>query len=268
MEDPAAEEVVETKPPLVEDDDDDDDDAGTNPADTALEVSTLEEAPPELFGKIEALPTLLLDDMQKKTSKDVSNALKVLKGSLSDANEKNEEYAAEASLLGAPSIVILCMKKWAHKVSIQRYGCDCIKMLLCHQRTAIIKAKGMQLVLQTMERFPESVELQQRGTAALFNFFANYPSRPEEEQELLRPFIDSLGGLTVLVKAMERYPENTKLQVYGCGIVSNFSPVQEFHQAMKVTGALSAVAKAHENHPDEPSIKKRARRTMKTVLGS
>lgn len=238
------------------------------PADTALETATLEEMPSDLYGKIELIPQLLLEDMQMKTSKDVANALKALKGSLSDSNTNNEEYAAEACMLGAPSIVVLIMKKWAHKVSIQRYGCDCIKMLLCHERNAIIKAKGMQLVVTTMERFPESSELQQRASAALFNFFANISSRPEEERKKLTIFITELGGLTVLVKAMEAYPENTKLQQYCVGIVANFSPLKEFHQAMKESGALSAVAKAHENHPDDPSIKKRARRTMKTVLGS
>lgn len=237
-------------------------------SDNAMEVSTVEEAPPELFGKLEALPRLLLEDMQKRTSKDVSDAMIVLKGSLSDTNESNEEYAEEACLLGAPSIVILVMRKWAHKLSIQRYGCDCIKMLLCHQRIAIIKGKGMEVVLGTMEKFPESNELQQRGSAALFNFFANLSSRPEEEKERLFPFVTDLGGLVVLVRAMERFPENTKLQQYCCGILSNFAPMEDFHQAMKVTGALSAVAKAHENHPDDPSIKKRARRTMKLILGA
>ena len=167
-------------------------------AETVLETSTLEEAPPELFGKIEALPTLLLDDMQRKTSKDVAAALKVLKGSLSDSNDTNEAYAEEACLLGAPSIVILVMKRWAHKLSIQRYGCDCIKMLLCHKRIPIIKAQGMQVVLAAMEEFPDSNELQQRASAALFNFFANFTSRPDKETERLTPFVTDLGGLVVL----------------------------------------------------------------------
>lgn len=234
----------------------------------AMEDTTVEEAKSEHFGKIEYLPVLLLEEMQKNTSKDVAEAMKVLKGSLSDANEDNEAYAKEAFLLGAPSIVILIMKRWAHKLSVQRYGCDCIKMLLCHKRTPLIKAKGMEVVLATMEKFPESSELQQRGSAALSNFFASFGSRPEDEKERLTPFITDLGGLVVLVKAMEKFPDNAKLQRYCCGIMSNFAPMTEFHMAMKVTGGMSAVAKAHENHPDDESIKKRARRTMKIILGT
>ena len=79
-------------------------------------------------------------------------------------------------------------------------------------------------------------------------------------------FVNELDGIAIVVKAMTKFPKDTKIQLGGCGLFQNLAQNKSYIYSMMQEGAVAAVGSSLTSHPHDPNIKKAAGAFMKRVF--
>ena len=70
----------------------------------------------------------------------------------------------------------------------------------------------------------------------------------------------------IVVRAMNNFPDDTKIQLGGCGLFQNLAQNKAYIYSMMQEGAVAAVGSSLTAHPSDPNIKKAAGAFMKKVF--
>jgi hypothetical protein len=215
---------------------------------------------------LSSLPHLLIEEILNENPNIVSDAI----DRLARRCRKSEEIRDEAYRAGGHAIIVMAMRRWRDNELIQAGGCRCMTNMSCQYpdaKRSFAMIGGVESALMSMKTFPDSLQVQGFGCGALMNILCGHSEdKFDVSLKISERFVNQLDGISTVVEAMKRFPEDTKIQLGGCGLFQNLAQNKAFIYSMMQGGAVAAVGASLTSHPSDPSIKKAAGAFMKKVF--
>lgn len=210
----------------------------------------------ELVQEIEEIPHLLMVEMQKEAADDVVNGTKDLADHLRPENKHCRSNIQEAASCGAPSVLVLVMRKWHTNEVIQTFGCCCIFYLSSNvaSRIAVAKAGGLETIVEAMTAFPTSQGIQFAGCGAIMKALAAVGNKGADSLALrkaTRRFVHYLDGVSLMLRAMIQFRRLPGFQAICLEALDNLASEEEFYDVMMKSNVVKAVASALELHGEQ-----------------
>lgn len=209
---------------------------------------------------------MLLEEVLSDNDKVVEDAV----DRLARRCRKSEEIRDEAYRAGGHAIIIMTMRKWRENEIIQAGGCRCITNMTCQfpdAKKSFSKIGGIESVIVAMQEYPDSLQVQGYGCGALMNIICGHGAETADVALTMADrFVNGLDGIAVVVRAMRSFPEDTKIQLGGCGLFQNLAQNKAYIYSMMQEGAVAAVGASLSAHPNDQNIKKAAGSFMKKVF--
>lgn len=210
--------------------------------------------------QLDGVSRILLEDIHKDTTQQV---LKALAG-FSEICGQSSEVRVQACRMGAPAAIVTLMKKWSVEKSVQA---ACFRVLIAltvgdeniQVRKALWMVGGMQDILNSMLKFPDSRSVQFFGCYAVLSLL---PSGSEEGNVQLqkwmgRKFLRDYKGAKTIIRAMVQFQQDIVVQVAGCSVLlklATFMHDGDDRRILLESGAISAFSVALESHPKDENI--------------
>ena len=224
----------------------------------------------------EAIPKLLVEDMQIENPNYVAAAMHRFLELIQGRSESHVRNQREALEMGAPSIILIALKRWYHYYNVQFYGFKCLHHVLAshHQHSVppeirraistVVKMGGIEIFLNAMQHFPYRPKGAFLGFLAVV--FISMEDSPEPIKKGADRFVFTLGGIDVILDDMKKWPNDAHVQCYGCHTLASLTYEKELRVAMKNAGAISLVAVALEKHSTEDIVQESASEFMKAMF--
>ncbi|CAB9497071.1 armadillo repeat containing 6 [Seminavis robusta] len=215
---------------------------------------------------LDSIPRLLLEEVLSTNAKVAEDAI----DRLARRCRKSAEIREEAFRAGGHAIVIMVMRQWRDNEAIQAGGCRCITNMTCQfpdAKKSFAMIGGVESTLVAMKNYPNSLQVQGYGCGSLMNILCGHTDEgADSSMAMSRRFVNDLNGIAVVVEAMKQFPQDSKIQLGGCGLFQNLAQEKSFVYNMMQAGAVAAVGASLETHPGDPNIKKAAGSFMKKVF--
>ena len=210
---------------------------------------------------LDELTLLLLEDINKKSSKEVTNALE----RLADLCSQCEDACGEACHMGAPASVVAVMQKWSSNKTIQAKGLRVFIALTvgsaCSKTQKSLWMVGaMEAIINAMTSFPESRSIQFFGCSAMLSLLPCGTSASGNEKLIKwmgRRFVKEMKGVNTVISAMIHFEKDRTMQETGCGVLLKLATFMNDGKDRKMlleSGAVSAFSVALESHPNDDGI--------------
>lgn len=230
--------------------------------------------------ELKEIQRLLLVEVLVQDPNRVTLALRRLNDLIMESNEnKKNADSEEAVMSGAIGILVLTLKKWQQNEQIQFFGLRCLGNLSVITKTtavvkiavkmAVIKCGGVEVIVAAMKLFPGSIGIQQKALGCLQNVFSANLNTKSEVLNTADRFVNGMGGLGLIVKAMKKFPACPTVQLWSIGALSNLLTAnkKDFKEVLLKEGAVAAVAMAMTKHMENANIKKDADNFMTAMFG-
>lgn len=233
-----------------------------------MSVSTAAEShSEEAVQEVEEIPNLLMIEMQKEEAEDVINGMKDLADLLRPENKHCRSNIQEAASCGAPSVLVLVMRKWHANEIIQTVGCCCIFYLSSNvgSRIAVAKAGGLETIVGAMTTFPISQGIQFAGCGAIMKALAAVGNKGADSLALrkaTRRFVHNLDGVSLMLRAMIQFRRLPGFQSICLEALDNLASEEEFYDVMMKSNVVKAVASTLELHGEDETCHEHATRFM------
>jgi hypothetical protein len=167
-------------------------------------------------------------------------------------------------VIGGPAVVLKAMMKHHESPGVQVQGCRvlCNALASLHAGAEIPFAAlgGHDTVCFALIHFSTAADVQGTGCAVLANA-CNFPS-------LVGSFAGYPGRIGLVVGAMRRFPNDAKVQQYGCLALSRISSYKlaAYNKNIEDEGGLVVLVEAKTNHPNNGLIQNEVRAALKNML--
>ncbi|CAB9507580.1 expressed unknown protein [Seminavis robusta] len=222
-----------------------------------------------LSANLDAIPQLLIVELQKDEPADVLAALQRI-CKMVEANDcENDQDPAvknwkEMKELGPIPLVVICMRKWPHQHDIQSMACDTLANMVhvagSVGRLAITKCGGVEVVVRAITKFqsPGDVELQREAIRTLQNTFAIKDGDPKVISDGMIRFVKKLKGVELIVGMTKAFPDHVSLLHSTCGLFYNLSCFKENHDMLVKSGAVEAAAAIQKRYFNNDDLRTEA----------
>lgn len=216
--------------------------------------------------KLASIPHLLVEEILSDSDKLVEDAI----DRLARRCRKSDEIRDEAYRAGGHAIIVMVMRRWRDNELIQAGGCRCITNMTCQfpdAKRSFAMIGGVESAIVAMQTYPDSQQVQGYGCGALMNILCGHTDETADVSlAMAHKFVNELDGIAIVVRAMQAFPDDTKIQLGGCGLFQNLAQNKSFIYSMMQEGAVAAVGSSLAAHPSDPNIKKAAGSFMKKVF--
>lgn len=207
---------------------------------------------------LDELTLLLMEGVNKRSSKDVTDALE----RLADLCSQCDAMCREACHMGAPATVVSVMRKWSSSKAVQGEGFRVLIALTVGSTCGKIQktlwmAGSMEAIIDAMTKFPESRSIQFFGCSAILGLLPCGDDQKKLSKWMGRRFIEEIKGVKAVISAMIQFEEDWHLQETGCGVLlklATFMHDGEDRKMLLESGAVSAFSVALESHPNDDVI--------------
>jgi ribosomal protein S27E len=159
---------------------------------------------------------------------------------------------------------IRAMEKWHGSEAVQEYGCALLQSLLHNldEGTAglVPLEEAMNALLVAMGNHPRTLKVQCHACMALSNLFSG---SDRTIADCAARFVKPNGGFQRVLWAMEQFRDETQIQEGGLGLLYNLFAYPLCGIPIRVSGAITAVARAIDSHHDNEDIQEIGRDVMK-----
>eukprot|EP01156_Anaeramoeba_ignava_P013725 Anaeramoba_ignava/a607419_41.p1 GENE.a607419_41~~a607419_41.p1 ORF type:complete len:681 (+),score=237.09 a607419_41:49-2043(+) len=170
----------------------------------------LEELAKEIEAKIS--PNQLKDGSIQQTESQVYEILQIFKKSI------EKEMIDQVSI----DSVLNFMKKFPLASDIQEISCFILEKIAEEDADDLIKivdSDGMDLVIDSMNNFPNDPKIQEVAIDAIITFLRK-PKRKKYQKK-----IKEIKGIEAIIKSMNSFPNNKEIQSQGCGALWSISSI-------------------------------------------
>ncbi|CAB9521898.1 expressed unknown protein [Seminavis robusta] len=219
---------------------------------------------------LDEMSHLLLEELHHDTqAKVVIRALERLTVFCSQSTE----LCSQACHMGAPATIVNIMKKWSVQKAIcakgfraliaMTVGCS-TEQEQARVRKTLWMVGGVQEILKSMGRFPQSRSVQFFGCNALLSML---PSGCDDNDDadsdkikkwMGRRFVREYKGVKAVISAMIQFEEDRAVQEAGCSVLLKLATFMHDNSAdrkmMLESGAVSAFSVALESHSNDEEI--------------
>ena len=208
-----------------------------------------------------ALSGLLLGELQSAEKSVVAKAARKL-----DDFFQTEEHAVHTDCfcaLGGQGLLLMLLQKWKDDQEIQEGLFSCLAQLCIWARnnpdparhpnilSTILIMRGMNLIADSMERFPDSSKLYVDCLVTITCL-----CRKEELDRHATTRSSITGAVPLVCKAIKAFPDNRDVLNSGCRALKAFCEMN-LEQIKNLKGeAISVVGAALQNFPDDNEINK------------
>lgn len=226
--------------------------------------------PPDIT-KLEWIPKLIIflsSDRRSIVEASLSELAQM--GCIEDHTNYDDELSAMGFIEsaydgGAHSSIIGAMNRWYEYPSIQLLGCQALHNLCInkHFREAAARTGAFETLLQAMTNFPTFPELEKLTCACLCCLTS--------DKTMATYFILELDGMESIVRTMEKYIDDSFVQLWSCSAInytSNFPDLVKHIESGRVLSILFDVIKAYNDtsNPDHYLIQNQARESIKRLI--
>mmetsp|Transcript_8232 Transcript_8232/g.10453 ORF Transcript_8232/g.10453 Transcript_8232/m.10453 type:complete len:698 (+) Transcript_8232:220-2313(+) len=122
-------------------------------------------------------------------------------------------------------------------------------------------------ILEVTMDFPQSISIQTKAMSALSDTTCplSMLEFDEEDNNGLRNMIPHHDYIKAIVKAMEHFPSEEKLQVDACNVLQNLSVSEKMQSTIAREGGINCIIDAMETFPDNIGLQKDAISTLATL---
>lgn len=231
--------------------------------------STVSEGSEEFLMELDEIPQLLMGEMQSEQADDVVKGLKALAELLLPGSKHCAIHLQEAASCGAPSVLVLVMKKWKAHEEIQTASCCCIYYLSYEFSScnAVVRARGLETIATTMKAFPTSKGVQFAGSGAIMKTVTIIGKETDSlvARNATRRFVRDSDGISVILRAMMQFRSYRGFQAICCEALDLLATDNECCQAMMKPNVISVVAGTLETHGEDESCRLHATSFMSKV---
>ena len=159
--------------------------------------------------------------------------------------------------------IVLAMEKWRENEKVQEYGLALMQSVLhdLHEETLVENPLGecISTILMAMDNHQNAVKVNRYACAALSNIFSGCD---RTLVDCAARFVKPRSGLDMVLKATKKFPD-AELQTAALGLLHNLFTFPFCNIPIRVSGAITAVAKALDNNLDDQEIQELGRDVMK-----
>jgi len=212
------------------------------------------------------IPKLLFEGMVNEKAATVESAVEYLADMFRLSSDKRiESYQA-----GGHTVLVVTMTKWVANESIQTSSCRCIQNMTCtnaHAKESFAIVGGLEAVVTAMRSFPTSQRVQRSGCGAVMNLLSGHEDEGSHIlTNMATRFVNDYDGIALVVKAMQEFPEEVKIQLWGNGLFQNLATHPEFRLPLMKSGAITATGGSLELYSDHELIRQYASKFLKVMF--
>ena len=216
--------------------------------------------------ELDSIPQLLIEEVLNENSSVVEDAV----DRLARRCRKSDEMRDEAYRAGGHAVLVMAMRRWRENETIQAGGLRCITNMTCQfpeAKKSFAAVGGVESAIVAMQEYPDSLQVQGYACGALMNILCGHKDDTSDAALTIADrFVNHLNGIPIVVKAMTSFPDDSKIQLGGCGLFQKLADNKAYIYTMMQEGAVAAVGASLTSHPSDPSIKKAAGSFMKKVF--
>lgn len=220
---------------------------------------------PEIIieANLDEVAGLLTKDIHNDDPEIVVHALKRLSNELFDSTncQQAADHRAQATKMGAVTLVVIVMRKWKNNPKIQKWACDFLAMILLDDNNeanhVFPLVDAMEAVVKAMHQFPSIEDVQEAGLFALGNAL-DLDSKDKGIQASSQNFVEGYdiatgSGIELVIKAVKLFPANQDVQARGIVLLTNVFNKKYRRQYLEA-GSVSAVSTSLENHLEHAEL--------------
>ncbi|CAB9497072.1 expressed unknown protein [Seminavis robusta] len=216
-----------------------------------------------------ATTSALSERMLAKTLSNVqSNQIKIAAAAMTKLHKTCKSCPLtrkQAFKAGAPSLVLKAMSKWGNTELIQIYACATLQLIVLDDLNgAAVPFHGkdmLKAILTAMNYFPESQKVQLVSFTAMSSLFSN--TSEFEARHYAEYFVKEVNGIAVCLQTMESYLKDAKVQQGALELLYAMFRVSGCRIPIRVSGAITSVAKAIDSHRQNEDIQEWGGAVMK-----
>ena len=141
--------------------------------------------------------------------------------------------------------------------TVQLHACTTLTNLFHNShdnRFRFLESSGVDVLVASMERYIQSVNIQRRACWALLTLVST--------DEISRQ-VSGTGAVTAIVNAMMNHRLDSGVQQFGCWAMSNLAIAgDDVKRKLKKAGCLELCRIAMESHPDDQEVIRQARNAV------
>jgi hypothetical protein len=162
--------------------------------------------------------------------------------------------------IGVHITIFQVFQKHAGCLAIQEGGIRALANLTMLMSTTkrLGKIGCVEVILASMEKYPESKRVQEFGCCVIGNLVFEVKDNAER--------FKISGGIAVVIAAMKAHPNSEKLQNHGCNVLENMSEWEEYRPLIVEAGGASAIAFALENSGHSQQLRQDAHDAMERLF--
>lgn len=209
----------------------------------------------------DVIKKLLAFDLKSDNASAVETAMKILLRFYDDSLHSDRRCMGSSETIVA---IVSAMEKWYLQERVQEYGCALMKSVLhdFRENATVWAPLGdiTDAIEGAMRNHSQALKVQQYSCLALSNLFSGCD---RTLADCAVRFVKPQGGLQFVLRAMEQFHDDARLQNGALDLLHNLFAYLRCSIPIRVSGAITAVAKAIENHRDNTEVQASGRDVMK-----